>query len=770
MRVVWSVCLCCALAAWTCGGSPDRAPEQPVADAGMDEGTDDVTQPAWAPDVPALPASARLRDWECPQGWATAPAGAQTPGLTPSSVCRPAPPQDCAAGSMALPGSGCLRQGPACPALDEWPDEAALRARADGFDGRIWYVSPAGDDGGDGTRDRPLATVNEAMGRSVSGQVIALGLGQYDEVVRIRRHLALVGACVEGTTISTRLATEVDPVIDIDRDATLADLTVTGARGGVWLREPARAILRGVAVRDTVLAGVAATGVGAQIVLEDTIVVNTGGRPSDRSLGYGLSVESGAHAEVIRAYFGHNRDVGVVVIGEGTSATLTDVVVSDTQPDLRGLGGGRGLSVNRGARMEVLRVVVVRNHKIGVFVRDAGTRLTGSFLAVLDTQPNLATMGLGQGLSVQAGAHALLSQVLLDGNRDAGLLVLDTGTTVTVEDGFIVGTQPLATDQSRGVGVAAQGSRVELRRVVLDHNHAAGALATLGAQLVLEDVVITNTQPQREDEYFGRGIHASGAATVTLTRGVMDHNFDVGVLAFDPGSSLVLEDVSITNTQAQRSDMTSGRGLDLSNLASAVLTRVLFDGNHSVAVVAFDSGTRAELEDVTIRNTQPRPADRSVGRGLSVQAGARVELTRGLFEFNHEAAIVAVDPGTVAVLAHVTVRDTRATPCSPVELIPTCDGFLGSGVAILEAEVTLEDFLISGSALAGLQIIEVDTFKAARGEVRDNRIGINVQDTDLDLGVAFDAVTSRANEQDRAFEDLPAPSASSALDALTTAP
>ena len=96
-----------------------------------------------------------------------------------------------------------------------------------------------------------------------------------------------------------------------------------------------------------------------------------------------------------------------------------------------------------------------------------------------------------------------------------------------------------------------------------------------------------------------------------------------------------------------------------------------------------------------------------------------------------------------------------------------CEGFLGSGIVTDEqASLVLEDFLITGSALAGLQVVDAPDVQATRGLIRDNLIGVNIQETELDLGSAFDKVLNYDNETDLDSQDLPIPDAAEAIDAL----
>jgi hypothetical protein len=52
--------------------------------------------------------------------------------------------------------------------------------------GRIWYVSPAGDDAAGGTADAPLKTINQAAQVAQAGDVVTIGPGVYDEAVLVK--------------------------------------------------------------------------------------------------------------------------------------------------------------------------------------------------------------------------------------------------------------------------------------------------------------------------------------------------------------------------------------------------------------------------------------------------------------------------------------------------------------------------------------------------------------------------------------------------------
>jgi hypothetical protein len=192
MRIT-PILLCLVLGVWSagCGGTQEAdAPGGTSNNGATDNSTNNAND--GSPDLPAPPAPPVLTSWDCPDGWLSVPAfeAGSIEGIEPYNICRPPPlPEDCPLGSMALVGHAeCVQQGLACPEGDDWHDEATIRSRAEGFDGRIWYVSPQGDDDtGDGTRQAPLATIDEAMTISSSGHILALGVRQFDESIEIYR-------------------------------------------------------------------------------------------------------------------------------------------------------------------------------------------------------------------------------------------------------------------------------------------------------------------------------------------------------------------------------------------------------------------------------------------------------------------------------------------------------------------------------------------------------------------------------------------------------
>ena len=71
-----------------------------------------------------------------------------------------------------------------------------------------------------------------------------------------------------------------------------------------------------------------------------------------------------------------------------------------------------------------------------------------------------------------------------------------------------------------------------------------------------------------------------------------------------------------------------------------------------------------------------------------------------------------------------------------------------------------------GRTMVTFCVIDAPGIQATRGVIRDNVIGVNIQDTELDLAEAFVDVQSFDNENDFDSQDLPVPSAVEVLDAV----
>jgi hypothetical protein len=712
-------------------------------------------------------------------------------------------------------GPGCSRIGTACPPDDRWatdlPEDRPIR-----------YVLADAPAGGDGTRTAPFGTIREAMTGASSGTIVALSKGTFDEVVVIPSGVTLWGACVAETLVASSAPAEDAGTLNVwGRDVEVRNLRVSGRRPGIWASGRSRTARvedvvidgatfigwlvafaaevegRGVVVRDTrsrerdralgrgleVLEGgavvvrrglfagnrsvaIAAFDPGTSITLEDVAVRDTRSQESDRTLGRGLNVQLGASAVVRRALFERNRDTAVMASRAGTSLTLEDVVVRDTESRENDLEGGCGLGVQDGTVVVVRRGLFERNREAAILANGAGTSITLEDVVVRDTGGRTGDVASGHGLDLQNGATAVARRALFERNCDVAVMVSRAGASVSLEDVVVRDTRSREGDRAFGRGLEVQdGAAAEVRRALFERNRDVAIMVSrAGASVSLEDVVVRDTESRESDLRAGSGLAVQDGATAEVRRALFERNREVAVSAAGTDTSLTLEDVALRNTRSREGDRAFGRGLALQDGATAEVRRALFERNREVAVSASGTATSLTLEDVALRDTDSRESDLVFGRGLSVQFGVTAVVRRALFERNREVAVSAAGTDTSLTLEDVAVRDTRSRER---------DGLCGSGAAALAgAHVEIRRFLVTHSDLCGIQLARGVNPETGRffeiggmmdlsdGVVSHNTVcGANVQTPGFDLRRLQNRVRWHDNGIDLDTREMPVPDA-----------
>jgi hypothetical protein len=189
-----------------------------------------------------------------------------------------------------------------------------------------------------------------------------------------------------------------------------------------------------------------------------------------------------------------------------------------------------------------------------------------------------------------------------------------------------------------------QGSAI-MRGSVIENNHEYGIYAA-GGDLTLEGSVVHGTQPRASDQRFGHGVailipclntamgqlcDASARATALVQGSLVADNHTLGV--FVMGSDATVASTVIRATRPRAADQEAGRGLlvqlgciesptglglvcDPEARANATLRSSLIEDNHDVGV--FIGGADATLETSVVRRTLARPLDGLFGDGVAV--------------------------------------------------------------------------------------------------------------------------------------------------------
>jgi len=708
-------------------GVPSRSDADVEVEAEVDAEVDTPESSSWLPmllpcperwqEVPATDGDglSKCEPWPdaapavftpCPAGWTEVTSSSE--GLV---RCDPWPlrsPAECGEYEAHFPGDAdCSPIGSACPD-GNWAEDLPEA-------GDVLYVRAGAVSGGVGTREAPFGSITEAMSVAGSGTVIALSKGTFDELVDLRGGVTLWGACV-AETLLTYTIDELETVGVMGSDTVVRNLRLSGRRSAIVASGAAYSVhIEDVVVEHAVIAGLLFQN-NARATARNIIVRETRSMPGNRRFGRGMEVQEGAQVSMSRALFDGNLEAAIIVSNQDSALELEDVVVRDTRSDERSGTYGFGLNVLTGARAVVTRSVFEGNHGVGVGASSSGTAVSLDDVVIRDTLGQEADEVGGYGLEALDGAQLQASRVFLDRNRGAGIAADGAGTVIHLQDVAVLETLEQQSDGTEGVGMFVQeGAEALVQRAVFARNHTVGVRAVRSAVLTLEDVVIRETQSRVSDDGLGCGLVALEGTQVTLRRALFEENRTSAVFVGGSGTTLVLEDAVVRDTQSQESDQGFGRGLLVHDEAHASLQRVVFERNREIGLSAWLPGAVLEAENLLVTDTRPRDCVDTtcqgfgIGDGVASFAGAYVELSRFLINHNTRCGVQVAYGGVV--------------------------GDDGEIVRFEEpSELTLHG-----------------------GEVSFNVVGVNVQIVEFDMGSLTDNVRFRENDADFDTTNLPVP-------------
>jgi hypothetical protein len=177
-------------------------------------------------------------------------------------------------------------------------------------------------------------------------------------------------------------------------------------------------------------------------------------------------------------------------------------------------GGNRALQLDTlvaPASVTIRRSLIERASDVAVLSFGADVVLEDS--EVRDTRPAQDDR-FGRALALQVDpdsgllSSGLVRSSILRNNRDVAIWA--AAATLTIEDSWIVDTQPRLSDDTAGVGIGARAgdgvrSSVEVRSSIIERQHQAGAYA-LSSDIAFDGVVIRDIEPQLSNGEFGRGV------------------------------------------------------------------------------------------------------------------------------------------------------------------------------------------------------------------------------------------------------------------------
>lgn len=379
-------------------------------------------------------------------------------------------------------------------------------------------------------------------------------------------------------------------------------------------------------VDDVTVDGSAGTGVsvwrGASMVARGLSVVHTGKTGSD-DLGWGIDVESAGSFEGSRVFVSGASFAGLAASGKGSRIRLEDSVVGDVALGTFGPGGpslGAGLALSEGSSAEIHRVSFGKTAGASMLVA-VQSSLVADHVTARDGGD--AGEGIG-GLYVIASKAAVSSSVVVGAVRNG--LQSYSGATVSVDGVLVRDTKPTSA-RSSGIGALVSGtSALDGKRLTLERNATAQLVALEGSVVKLDALATLEARLGTADNFGAAGIGLIGddASKITLSNAYLGQSRFFGVSlrrgASFQATGFVVDGVELAAGEA-------GYGVLVIEGSSATLEDFAIRGTHGASLVVGEKDSKATLVRGTLRDPL---ADETPGvaRGLSVQEGASVSLER----------------------------------------------------------------------------------------------------------------------------------------------
>ena len=280
---------------------------------------------------------------------------------------------------------------------------------------------------------------------------------------------------------------------------TIDDAVVRGNRSrandgeagrGLSAQEGAQLTATRVLVDDNRELGIYGAGIDGLVTLRDVVVRRTLPRDAMNVGGRGIQVQWGGALDAERVLVDQNQEFGAFFFE--ADVRLTDVAVRRTFGDAAG-ELGRGVEALESTTLELTRVAIDENRDIGLYVAGEGTVATLADVLVARTQPEAISDFYGRGVSVSGAASVTGERVRVLDNRETGLFA-GGGATVSIRDCRIERTAEQAcaettcSDFRAGVGVVTlDGARTELHDFIIADNALAGIFIAAGGTVSMVD-------------------------------------------------------------------------------------------------------------------------------------------------------------------------------------------------------------------------------------------------------------------------------------------
>ncbi|HNT27108.1 MAG TPA: hypothetical protein PKH10_02920, partial [bacterium] len=167
----------------------------------------------------------------------------------------------------------------------------------------------------------------------------------------------------------------------------------------------------------------------ARVTGNSIIVRGTQPQKADELGGAGMSFANNVDVVMSKALVNENSAAGIltdtIVAGARVNFRAEDIIVRDTLARQEGTFG-RGMNFQNNTEAAIIRAFVDNNREVGIFAASADANRTtlfaGTDLMVSDTRARASDKQKGNGIIIQNGARAIITDTAVVRNREVGLM------------------------------------------------------------------------------------------------------------------------------------------------------------------------------------------------------------------------------------------------------------------------------------------------------------------------------------------------------------
>ena len=544
------------------------------------------------------------------------------------------------------------------------------------------YVDASAGSGGDGSQDAPFDRIQQGLDTAgdAGAGTVAVAIGTYLENLELdNRHcgIHLAGRCSEAVVLDGSAAEDSPGIYVLMQSEsceplTLSDMTVTRAGDvGIWI-DAGEVEIRDVTLVQNDSMGINLTTPSVVARLERVDILDT--KAVGGAFGYGIEVMDGARLEFVDGTIERSVMTGILVINPGARAELDDVRIADTESDFEG-DLGTGIAVLGGGYLSLRNSLIENNRYAGVVSWNANSTIELSGTQILGTRADGAGNS-GAALAI-VESSATVEGCLFDGNTNATVEAMGDTGHLAMQDVVIRATCP-GDSGAGGYGMYIQdGAVVAIADTTLEDHHEIGLYLTgEGTSVDMDNVAIRGTRPSPAG-LDGTGMWVIEGAELTADGCLLEDNTQFGMGLQGPGTRANLTDVIIRDTNPDDRG-NYGYGVEVIGGAELFMEQCTVDGNTTAGLLVTTAASTATLTDTTIQGTQ-RPTQQTTGLGIIAQDRARIDVIDSSIGSHEGPGLMAIGEGEI-----------HCTGCS-------LDTNTFAGAVVWSGVLSMEDTTIAGT-------------------------------------------------------------------------